>query len=143
MSTTTAPKTIGELVADVLSARDSIERAETDVKSRKVDLAALESELSELMNEQGLQSVKSEDGRTVYKSRDLFVNVAATNREAVVAACRLLGMDEIIKTEVPTAALKSRVREWMGDLGDKEQIPESLRTLIAVHEEFSIRVRKS
>lgn len=138
----TATKSIGELVAEVLSLRDEIDANETKNKLCKSDLEALESELSERMNEEGFQSVKAADGRTVYKSRDLFVNVAAQNRGAVVEACLALGLESLIKTEVPTASLKSHVREWMGDLGDKEQIPEQLRALINVHEAFSIRVRK-
>lgn len=138
-----ATKSIGDLVAEVLAKRDEIELADAALKGQKSELDSLESELSDRMNEEGIQSLKSTDGRTVYKSRDLFVNVSAGNKAAVVNACRDLGLDELVRTEVPTTSLKSRIREWMGDLGDKDQIPELLRPLIAVHEEFSIRVRKS
>jgi molybdopterin synthase catalytic subunit len=138
-----ATKTIGELVTAVLAKRDEIDEIKHQSDKAMIELESLEEELSEQMNEQGLQSVKSTDGRLIYKSRDLFVNVAAANRSAVVEACRDLGLDELIKTEVPTSSLKARIREWMGDLGDREQIPEPLRPLIAVHESYSIRVRKS
>jgi hypothetical protein len=138
-----AEKTIGELVSDVLAKRDESDRLAAEKKQTDAQCEVLERELSDLMDEQGLQSLKAADGRSLYKSRDLFVSVPAAQREAVVEACRTLGLDDLIKTEVPTAQLKSRIREWMGDMGDVEQIPEQLRPLVAVHESYSIRVRKS
>lgn len=137
-----ATKTIGELAADLLAKRDEIDAAETKTKEMKGELEALENELSELMNDQGLQSMKSTDGRTIYKSRDLQVSVNAGNRAAVVSACQLLGLSDLIKTEVPTSSLKAHIREWLGDMGDQDQIPELLRPLVSVHESYAIRVRK-
>jgi hypothetical protein len=138
-----ATKTIGELVQEVLAKRDASETLFAEKKRIDSECMELERELSDLMDEQGLQSLKASDGRTLYKSRDLFVNVPAANREAVVEACRLLGLDQLVVTSVNSNSLKSQVREWMGDVGDEEQIPEQLRSLVAVHEEYSIRVRKS
>lgn len=135
--------TLGELVAEVLAKRDAIDAGEVTLKSQREELARLEDELSERMNEEGFQSFKAADGRAVYKSRELQVNVLATNRAAVVDACRTLGLEELVKVEVPTTSLKARIREWMGDLGDKEQIPEILRPLVNIHEGYAIRVRKS
>ena len=139
----TAPKTVGQLVAEVLACRDECDahKKELDAANRRAD--ALESELSDLMDEQGLQSVKATDGRTLYKSRDLFVSVSAANRSAVVEACQALGLTDLIKTEVPTTTLKSHIKEWMGDMGEADQIPEQLRELVHVHEAYSIRIRKA
>jgi molybdopterin synthase catalytic subunit len=139
----TAVKTVGALVADILSARDRSDELAGEKKRIDAESERLEKELSDLMDEQGLQSVKSTDGRTLYKSRDLFVSVCAANRSAVVAACQELGLTDLIKTEVPTTTLKSHIREWMGDMGEADQIPEQLRALVHVHEEYSIRVRKA
>lgn len=143
MSTSTAVRTIGEIVGEILTARDRSDELAGEKKRIDAQSERLESELSDLMDEQGLQSVKSTDGRTLYKSRDLFVSVNAANRTAVVDACRELGLTDLIKTEVPTTTLKSHIKEWMGDMGEADQIPEQLRELVHVHEAYSIRIRKA
>lgn len=138
-----ATKTVGELVAEVLAKRDASETLAAEKKRIDGECEQLERDLSDLMDAQGLQSVKSTDGRSLYKSRDLFVSVKAADREAVVEACRVLGLDSLIETQVSTSKLKANIREWMGDLGESDQIPEQLRPLVSVHEEYSIRVRKA
>lgn len=135
--------TITELAAQLLALRSEKEQLEAKLKELSARAGLVEKELSERMVEQGVQSITMADGQKVYLSRELAVSIPAQNQPAVADVCTELGLGDLVRTEVSTQRLKARVREWLGDLGAVEALPEQLRSLVHIHEWFAVRVRKS
>jgi predicted DNA-binding transcriptional regulator YafY len=112
--------------------------AEAVVASYKRQLAKMEEVLLELMTDQR----RTRNGMTLYKQRQLFVSCPKENRDAIVNLACGLGIDDMIV--VQPAALKSLVREYMGEAWDIDAVPEELRSKLSISTDtMKLRVIKA
>jgi hypothetical protein len=118
-------------VHTLIKARD----AATKVLSKK--LAELEAILLEVMTDQH----RKRGGYTIYKQRQLHVSCPTVNRGTIVKLADELGISNMVT--VQSAALKSLVREYLGEDWDLEAVPKELRENLNIStNEIKLRVLK-
>ena len=117
---------------------------ETQLKDRKARLDALEPAVTEQFQQGGIQSINV-DGYTVYLNRSLFAGPKDGNKDGLIAALKSCPEDWsfLVQENFNGNSLKARVREC--DLGQDNLpvLPEALKDVLQVYEEFSIGARKS
>lgn len=123
---------------------DKKRKLEEQLKDTKARLAELEPAIVEMFQSEGVQSMNI-DGYTVYLNRKLFAGPKDGDKEAMIAA--LQGCDEswsfLVSPTVNTNQLGARVRECDMDENDLPILPDSLKDVIAVFEQFRVGARKS
>lgn len=138
------------LVSDFLALDAEVKAAEAEVKRLKEQRDNLEGLIVEQWGAIGQQSVKI-NGQLVYRQRELHVSVPSGEREAVVAACEELGLNDLVETTVPTGRLKAWIKEQLGENGEEplgvfetveDRIPDGLRGRVKVFESYGLRIRK-
>lgn len=134
----------------LVKASIEVERLETLLKEAKRAKEDLANRVSEEYQEGDVRSQKIEvDGKsyTVYRRRDISASVLAGNQPQLVSICRSMGLDELVKTEVPTAKVKSYIVELArgddpADEYDWDAVPEELRSLVNIYETVKAIVKK-
>jgi len=130
-----------DALAEYLALRERIAELDAVTREAKKRMDAIEQIVIEDWAERGRQNVK-QNGELIYVHRELFVNVPAANRPAVLDAVRLLGMDELVDTPaptVPTGKLKPRIREWIKD----DNVPDEINGLVNIVQKSVLRTRKA
>jgi len=107
------PGSLSDLLAEVSRLRDVKAMAEADLKTVKESLERMERLALEALGASGLDGCKVA-GRTWWMEESLRLNVNADQREKVLAAAKLEGIDEEITT-VATATLKA----WLAERAKK------------------------
>jgi hypothetical protein len=114
---------------------------EAQLKIVKGDKAKIEESLLDQFAEDGVQNIKTSDGKTVYVLRQLWASKdEGVSDEEATEALEEAGLDEYVRTTFNASQLSSWVREQ-----DKleEPLPKSFEGVIRVAEKFSLRVTKS
>lgn len=129
---------LGEQLATYLNLHDEVKATEAYLESLKGQRDAAGEVLIGVFERDGVNSLRSTDGRTVYLARELWARAA--DAEALTKALRANGLGDIVKETVNTQTLTSVVREH-----DKsgEPLPPEVADAIIVSEVFKPRVRKS
>ena len=122
------------------------------MKEKKKTYEALAKLVAEQYTAEGTKSTKIVDENgvsyTVGTRRSLKASVLAQNRDAVVAACREIGLDDMIVTDVNTSTLKSWLVEQMRPNGDEsesfdyEAMPPELEGIVRLYEDVTVTVKK-
>lgn len=120
-------------------------KLEEQIKDTKARLAELEPAIIEQFQENGVQSMNI-DGYTVYLNRKLFAGAKDGDKEAMITA--LQGCDDetwsfLVGPTVNSQQLAARIRECDMDENSLPILPDSLKSVIAVHEQFRVGARKS
>jgi hypothetical protein len=107
------PGSLSDLLAEVARLRDVKATAEAELKVAKDSLDRMERLALEALGASGLDGCKVA-GRTWWMEESLRLNVNSDQREKVLAAAKLEGIDEEITT-VATATLKA----WLAERAKK------------------------
>ena len=113
---------------------------ENQLKTLKEQIDAVEGEVLEYLQDNGMQSVKV-DGYTVFLRRDIRASFLET--EEAFEAISAQGFDDALKTTIPPARASSIVRELIKDLGPDEQVPEWIRAAFSYSDAVTPAIRKS
>lgn len=136
----------GDDVEAILLLDGAIKMLETLAKVAREKRQAVADRMAEEWGALGKQS-ENRNGRTIYKSRDLYCGAKKGMSESLVDAMQSEGLGDLVKDTIHPSTLKSWVRENspVDESGERDysQIPESIRSMLNIYESFSIRVRNS
>lgn len=132
----------GELVQSLIEIAREIDLAEAQLAAVRQKYADVEQLLRTQMTTQGIQSLKSSTGETLYLKRNLYVNVEAGKKQDVCEWLRAAGHHDMVVESYQPAALKALVREQLGELGTVDDLPSELRALVRIHEDHEVVLRK-
>lgn len=131
---------------DLLIASDEEIKHHTEMlKNAKKRRAEVESRITEEWGANGTTSV-SRSGMTLYRHRDIQCSAPAAKQAALVEACECEGLDDFVSESVSTASMKSWIKEVAKQEDgsfDFNNVPESIRSIVGIFEQVSIRSRKS
>lgn len=140
--------------ADISDDVDLLLSIDDQISASKGNLSELEKrreEVASRLAEQwamiGKQS-ESRRGKTIYRSRDLFVNTKAGMGGELTEACKAEGLGDLVREGVNVQSLKSWVREHAPvneETGERDfsQVPEAILEVVNCYESYGIKVRKS
>jgi hypothetical protein len=124
---------LGELAQKYADAIRRKKSAETSVKDMSSEADKLEQQLLDEMGAEGLDTIKTSCGMTLYRRTDKFYGVAegATKEDLVKALGRYEQTADLVTVSFNSISLKARVRE-IESCG--EQMPEEVMSLLKVTE---------
>lgn len=121
-----------------IDARADLAKAEAEVKKLKERVERAEAAVLDLYVENGWQNVKC-NGRRVSLVKRVFARPVPDHRDALIAALRSEGYEDLVQTNVLPATLSAFVREHQKE-GDP--IPESIAEHLIVTELFGLSMAK-
>lgn len=136
---------LSRTLAEIIRLDQAIDEINDELATAKEARDNAEQLALELMGAAGIQSVKM-GGRTLYRQRELGVNVPAASRDALCEYMVGAGHEDLIETNVATAKLKSLIREMLNDNPEAELsavVPAEILSLARVHEFYKLRNRKA
>lgn len=107
-----------------------------DLAATNKDISALEAVLLEQFAEDGIQSIKTQDGPTVYLQVQLWARPIG-GRENAMEALRLAGLGDLVEETVNLQTLSAWCRER---LKSEEELPASFAGQIATAETTHVKV---
>jgi hypothetical protein len=138
MSDTDVDITRGEqnTVQRYIDARAEADRLAKELEKAKKRVETCETAVLDLYVEHGYQNVKC-NGRTVSLVKKTYARPVPGEREALIAAMRAHGYEDLVKVDVNPSTLSSLVRE------EGDALPASITEHVIVTELFSVSMRKS
>lgn len=118
---------------DARALADKLTKQLADAKAR---VEKCEAAVLDLYVENGWQNVKC-NGRTVSLVKKTYARPKPDEREALIAAMRSEGYEDLVKVDVNPSTLSSLVRE------EGDALPSAITEHIIVTELFSVSMRKS
>lgn len=119
-----------------IDARAHADRLTKQLADAKLRVEKCEAAVLDMYVENGWQNVKC-NGRTVSLVKKTYARPKPDEREALIAAMRAHGYEDLVKVDVNPSTLSSLVRE------EGDALPESITEHIIVTELFSVSMRKS
>jgi hypothetical protein len=118
------------------------EKKRLEVKLRQVKewIAEAQEPLLEYLAENGLRSIKTDDGRTTYIHRAVYVGAKETDYDRACAAFEAAGLGEFVQQRFNSNTVSAWYREATAD-GSK--IPAELEAVLDVTERITLRVKNS
>ena len=116
------------------------EKRELEAKLRMVqdELNGVMPALLDSMAESGVQSIKSNDGATVYMARNIFAR--PVDAEALCQALERTGYGDIISRGVHHKTLNAFVKEFEGEGGEVE-LPQEIADQLDLTTVYQVRMR--
>ncbi|MFL6546812.1 MAG: hypothetical protein ACJ8LM_16740 [Candidatus Udaeobacter sp.] len=103
------------------------------------ELESVEGDLLEAFADEGMKKIELADiGRVVHVHKQMWARAADGNKEALHAALRRYGLDDLIIETVNTSTLSSYVREQQRE---GVELPDDLAATIVIADKHSIRTR--
>lgn len=143
------PATTADLVQQFIDLTQEKESKEGDLEKVKERIDKLETELLARYERAGMQSMKAASGHTVFMLRQVFAGAKDKNMDGLKDALKAIGLDELVKEAVNSQRLSAWVREQEKELNKPDMasflaaLPEPLHDVLAVHEKYSIKCRRS
>jgi hypothetical protein len=118
------------------------EKKRLKAKLRQVNewIAETQEPLLEYLAENGLRSIKTDDGRTTYIHRSVYVGAKDTDYTRACAAFEAEGLGEFVQQRFNVNTVSSWYREATADGG---KIPDALESVLDVTERVTLRVKNS
>ena len=134
------------MVKKAVEMKKQIEELETELSDLKARFEVEQSELVQLMMDEGVQSVNA-DGVNVYNRMDMYFSVAHGKETSAFAFLYGLGLGHLVKETVNGNSLRSAFRALMDekDIGPLDDEFEELipRDLFKVDTRYRLGFRKS
>lgn len=115
-------------------------RLEAELRQVKDRIAEEQEPLLEYLIEQGLRSIKTDEGRTTYIHRAVYVGAKETDYDRACAAFEAAGLGEFVQQRFNSNTVSAWYREATADGG---KIPAELEAVLDVTERVSLRVKNS
>lgn len=149
-----ARKTISEMVEDLDSIQEEIEKHEGSVKVLKANLRTANQRLLDRLVEENLSGVRLLDGRRaeIWSGQDrpsLFhlTKRAGIPMETAIAALKAAGLDFAVGEQVSMPRLKAHIHEARASLPPEKDaeaaLPEALREVFTIYEETRVVVTRA
>lgn len=122
---------VGELAKDYENALKDKRRAQEDEKSANKDIREIAQELLEAMALDGLKSVKTASGMTIFRKEDVFVSRAegVSRGELVNILARHEQTMDLVSPNYNASSLQSRYREMVET---EQPVPEELAAALKI-----------
>ena len=123
--------------ADLLRRKRALEE---ELRAGKTQISTAQDPLLEHLAEEGLRSIKTEDGSTVYIHRAVYVGAKDTDYNRACTAFADAGLGEFVLRRFNTNTVSAWYREATAE---GSSIPRALEDVLDVNERISLRVRSS
>ena len=104
----------------------------------KKDLQVAEHEVLEMLERQGMASVKTKSGATVYMQRQVWARAKDGDKDRAAAALKHAGLTEFVSETFNTNTISAWFRECERE---ERPVPEEVAEAFQLDEVFSARVR--
>lgn len=132
------------LISEYVRLTERKRALEEQLKDAKARLDEMEPRIVEQFQSDSVQSM-SVDGYTVYLNRKLLAGAKDGDKPAMIAALKAVGDESwsfLVEDNVNYQRLNARVRECPQDESGMPILPEALRAVVNVYEDFTIGARK-
>ena len=113
---------------------------EKDLREVKRDIAAAQEPLLDKLAEQGLRSIKTDEGDTVYMHRAVYVGAKDTDYDRACDAFSAAGLGEFVQRRFNSNTVSAWYREATAE---GQSIPQALEDVLDVNERITLRVRST
>ena len=113
---------------------------EQELREVKAQITTTQEPLLEHLAEQGMRSIKLDDGSTVYIHRAVYVGAKDTDYNRACTAFADAGLGEFVLRRFNTNTVSAWYREATAE---GSSIPRALEDVLDVNERISLRVRSS
>lgn len=129
--------TLSSLATQFIAAVRECGDMDAELREKKRERDALEQQLLEAFRNEGIQSIRTNDG-LAYLRRDLWASLTKSPENL-----RGTSLEWLIKDSVNQQTLSATVRELPRDEEDLPILPEEVKELIKVTEVYKVGVRQS
>lgn len=104
------------LIDEYVARKKEIKRAEALLKELKEELKPIEKQVLGEFESDGIASVKTSDGKTIYLNTQLWASRdPSVSEEVFLASLRENGLEDLIQQKVNSSTLSAAMRELAGD----------------------------
>jgi hypothetical protein len=129
-----------KVVDKYIECKRLIKDLEQELKELKKDASTVEAELLQQFMDDGVQSVKTDSGKTVYLMSQLWAGKdPEVSDEQFLTSMKENGLEDLIQEKVNTQTLSAVMREQAGDYINLEDVSTPFG--VRLSEKVSVRVR--
>ena len=123
--------------ADLMRRKRALEEELREVKAQ---ISTAQDPLLEHLAEEGIRSIKTDDGSTVYIHRAVYVGAKDTDYDRACDAFVAAGLDQFVLRRFNANTVSAWYREATAE---GESIPSTLEDVLDVNERITLRVRST